>query len=321
MASGQRKVGSDKDDVVAEVPAACADETTAVEFMEKRRWGDNPKCPRCDGSNVYQMRDRKTGERNRRYLWRCRMCGEIYTVRIGTVFEDSRIPLRHWCYAFWRACTSKKGVSALEIKRHTGLTYKSALFMMHRIRYAMAPALNGDGPLGGTVEVDETYVGGKPRYKHQSKAGRGTCKQPVIALVERDGRVNARVIADVTGRTLKSAIREMVDQNADIVTDELASYRGLEREFASHTVIRHIVGNYVDGEIHTNTAESFFSLVKRALIGIWHNVSKKHLHRYIAECEFRWNGRKLTDGARTSAAIYGAQWKRLIYKPIPENGP
>jgi transposase-like protein len=132
MAKGQRKVASDKSPIVAALPHACQDETAAVEFLEAQRWAETgPCCPRCGDTVVYQMKDRITGERNKRFLWRCKGCQKQYTVRVGTVYEDSAIPLKHWCYAFWAACSSKKGVSALQIKRQTGLTYKSALFLMH----------------------------------------------------------------------------------------------------------------------------------------------------------------------------------------------
>lgn len=162
------KVGLNKSQIVKELPAACGDEAAAVEFIERRRWSDTPCCPHCGSIGVYQMCRRETGERNKRYLWRCRDCNKQYTVRIGTVFEDSRIPLRHWCYAFWAACDSKKGVSATQIRRQTGLSYKSALFMMHRIRWAMAADHRPAPKLSGTVEADEAIVGGKPRY----------CKRP-----------------------------------------------------------------------------------------------------------------------------------------------
>src|SRR5437667_2756046 len=157
----QGTVAIDKSEIVATLPRACQDETAAVEFMETQRWGDDPACPHCGIVDVYQMRDRKTGKRSHRYLWRCKGCDRQFTVRIGTVFEDSRIPMRYWCYAFWAACASKKGVSALQIKRMTGLSYKSALFMMHRIRFAMADDHSAPPPLKGTVEAD---VGGKPRH-------------------------------------------------------------------------------------------------------------------------------------------------------------
>jgi len=307
---------STKNDPTLEaIPLACADETAAVEFMEKQRWGEHPACPRCGSMNVYQMRDSKTGERQADYRWRCREKhpSQQFTVRTGTVFEDSRAELRHWCFAFWRAATSKKGVSALEIHRQTGLSYKSSLFMLHRIRFAMADSVVG--PLGGEVEVDETYVGGKPRYKGVSKRGRGTKKQCVLAMVERGGRVKTRPVANVTGKTLKDAIREDVHPSARIITDENTAYTGIGKEFAGgHQTVCHSAREYVRGDVHSNTIEGFFSIVKRGINGIYHAVSKEHLHRYMAEFEFRYNNRELEDGDRTTAAIKAAEGKRLVYR-------
>ena len=307
---------STKNDPTLEaIPLACADEKAAVEFMEKQRWGSHPACPRCGSVNVYQMRDSKTGERQADYRWRCREKhpSQQFTVRTGTVFEDSRAELRHWCFAFWRASTSKKGVSALEIHRQTGLSYKSSLFMLHRIRFAMADSVVG--PLGGEVEVDETYVGGKPRYKGVSKRGRGTKKQCVLAMVERGGRVKTRPIANVTGKTLKAAIREDVHPSSRIITDENSAYTGIGAEFAGgHQTVCHSAREYVRGDIHSNTIEGFFSIVKRGINGIYHAVSKEHLHRYMAEFEFRYNNRDLEDGERTTAAIQAAEGKRLTYR-------
>lgn len=307
---------STKNDPTLEaIPLACADEKAAVEFMEKQRWGTHPACPRCGSLNVYQMRDSKTGERQADYRWRCREKhpSQQFTVRTGTVFEDSRAELRHWCFAFWRASTSKKGVSALEIHRQTGLSYKSALFMLHRIRFAMADSVVG--PLGGEVEVDETYVGGKPRYKGVSKRGRGTKKQCVLAMVERGGRVKTRPIANVTGKTLKAAIREDVHPDSRIITDENSAYTGIGAEFAGgHQTVCHSAREYARGDVHSNTIEGFFSIVKRGINGIYHAVSKEHLHRYMAEFEFRYNNRNLGDGERTTAAIQAAEGKRLTYR-------
>lgn len=308
------KVASNKSEVVAEIPLACHSEVAAVEFMEKRRWGDKPCCPYCNSESVYPMLDRKTGQRNKRFLWRCKGCGKQYTVRIGTVLEDSRIPLQHWCYAFWRACTSKKGCAAKEIQRQTGLSYKSALFLMHRIRYAMLPAGDDGSKLNGVVECDETYTGGKPRYKGNNKRGRGTKKQPVMAMVERGGRVRSKVIADVTAKTLKGAIREHVDTQARIMTDENSAYVGLAKEYASHDSTTHSKREYVRGDVHSNTAESVFALFKRGVYGIYHNISKTHLHRYLGEFDFRWNTRELEDGERTVTAIRGGIGKRLRYR-------
>lgn len=315
MAKGQKKVTENKDEILKEIPLACADELTAVEFMEKQRWGDSPACPRCGDCEIRKMEDRK-GNRNKRFLWRCYGCKKQFTVRIGTVLEDSSIPLRIWCYAFWKACSSKKGVSALQIKRETGLSYKSALFLMHRIRFAMSPELGE--PLKGDVECDETYVGGKPRYKGQSKRGRGTKKTPVFAMVERNGRVSTRVITDVTSKTLQGAIRECVDPSSRILTDENPSYNGIGYHFdRGHATVNHGRKEYVRGEIHSNTIESFFAILKRGVTGTFHSVSKKHLHRYLSEFEFRYNTRKLQDGERLTRAIKAADGKRLRYaEPI-----
>lgn len=308
---------STKDDVViVALPAACADETAAVEFMEKQRWGVTPACPRCGSLDVRQMKGRD-GHRQANFRWYCADCKKAkqnpqFTVRTGTVFEDSKIELRHWCFGFWRAATSKKGVSALEIHRQTGLSYKSCLFMLHRIRYAMSP--EPSSKLGGDVEIDETYFGGKPRYKGKNK--RGTWgKQPVMALVERKGRVKTKVVADVTAKTLKAVIRETVDSSARLISDENSSYTGIGAEFAGgHHTVNHSAKEYARGDITSNTVESFFAVMKRGLNGIYHNVSRKHLHRYMAEYEFRWNHRELEDGERTVAAIKAAQNKRLYYK-------
>lgn len=205
-------VGTNKSNLVAELPKACADEGAAVELMERQRWGDTPACPRCGDCEVVQMKD-KDGNRNKRFLWRCKGCKKQYTVRVGTIMEDSPIPLRFWCLAFYRACASKKGVSALQIKRETGLSYKSALFMMHRIRYAMAPA--APAALEGTVEIDETLVGGKRKGRNMAN-GQWSFKNvkenktTVLAMLERNGKVRTQIIPDRTAPVLKPVITRMV---------------------------------------------------------------------------------------------------------------
>ena len=327
MARNQRKVGEGKSEVVAAIPAACSDESAAVAFLEKQRWGGEAYCPKCGSVAVYQMTDSKTGGRQAGYRWRCRDCKQQFTVRTGTVLEDSRVPLRHWCYAFWRAATSNKGVSALEIHRHTGLSYKTALFLMHRIRYAMQDGPDDGSPLSGAVEVVETYVGGKPRKggprkradgtrpeRRKAKSGRGTNKQPVVAMVERGGRVRASVVADVTAATLKAEIDKNIDAASRIVTDENNAYNGLAASYAGHDTVQHSAGEYACGDVNTNTIEGFFALLKRGVYGTYHNVSKKHLHRYLAEFGFRYNGRKLEDGQRTAALVQSARGKRLAYR-------
>jgi transposase-like protein len=300
---------------IEEIPTACSNELAAAEFLEQQRWGDSPCCIHCGSVKVYKMVDAKTGERNSRFLWRCRDCKEQYTVRIGTVYEESRIPLRHWCYAFWRAATSKKGVAALEIKRQCQISYKSALFLMNRIRFAMAT--DADAPkLTGTVECDETYVGPrKPRYKGTSRRGRGTSKTPVFCAVERNGQLRRRVVADVTTETIEQAIREEVDRRAYLMTDEFSAYRRIGPEYAGHSTVCHATKEYSRGDVHTNTAESSHALVKRGIVGIYHNVSREYLHRYLWQYDFLWNNRKLNDGERTVLAIQSAEGKRLMYNP------
>ncbi len=304
MARTKQQQGGHQLEILAAIPAACADERTAVEFLERQRWGDSPACPRCGDTDVYQMRGRG-GKRNARFLWACRGCRQQFTVRIGTVFEDSRIPLRHWCFGFWAACASKKGVSAMQIQRQTRVSYKSALFLMHRIRFAMAD--NGGTPLGGIVEIDETYVGGKPRKGsapvHHMEQGRFR-KGPALDFKDR----KTPVVAMVDQR----AIFANVDRSARIMTDERPTYRAIGKQYAGHDVVNHSRGEYARGDVTTNTVEGFFSLLKRGVYGTFHSISRTHLHRYVSEFTFRYNTRKLDDGERTMQAIRGAEGKRLM---------
>ena len=304
-----------KSEVVEQIPLACSDELAAVEFLENQRWGNTPACVHCGSVDVYKMLDANTGERSKRFLWRCRDCKQQFTVRIGTVYEESRIQLRHWCYAFWRACTSKKGVSAVEIKRHCQISYKSALFLMNRIRFAMAPD-DYRPQLTGTVECDEVYIGPrKPRFRGASGPGRSTSKTPVFCAVERQGELRRRVVADVTAATLQAAIHEEVDRRARIMTDEYSAYRGLKKTWeGDHETVCHRTNEYARGDVHVNTAESSHALVKRGIVGIYHNVSREYLHRYLWHFDFLWNNRQLNDGERTAMVIRSAEGKRLMYR-------
>jgi transposase-like protein len=307
MRTKQNKDNLKKSEIISEIPLACSDELAAVEFLEARLWKGEPKCHHCKSTHVYQMKG-LNWQRNKRFLWRCHDCKGQFTVRMGTVFEESRLPLRHWCYAFWRASTSKKGVSALEIQRQCQISYKSALFLMHRIRHALSPDLV---KLRGMVEVDETYIGGKRKF-----VGRGSLdgKVPVVSAVERCGRVRSQVVPRVTGKTLKSFIHKNVKENSEIHTDENRSYC-LIRPHYSHFTVKHAMDEYARREkdrlVTTNGVEGYFSLLKRGLNGIYHAVSKEHLHRYLGEFDFRWNARYLNDGERTELAIESAKGKRL----------
>lgn len=246
--------------------------------------------------------------------------------------EDSPLPLTVWAFAFWQATASKKGVSAKQIQRQCGIGYEAALFVLHRIRWAM---VDTDGkPLRGAVEVDETFVGGKPRKMSKQEKehvlreqgalpkrprGRGRNHHtPVLACVERStGTVRTRVVANVTALNLKEALRDMVAAGATLYTDEHAAYGALARDFEGHESVNHSQHEYARGEVHVNTAESFFSRLERSLFGIHHRVSREHLHRYVTHMEFLHNHRKETDGVRLVAAIRGADGKRLSKHRLP----
>ena len=234
---------------------ATASERLAVEFLEQHRWGSEPACPRCGDLDVYPMLA-KGGGRNADFRWRCRGCKKMFTVRTGTVFEESRLPLRVWVYAFWKACSSKKGISALQLSREMEITHKSALFVLRRIRHG----LGSDGPkLTGTVEVDETYVGGKPRYRKKSKRGRGTKKTPVLGMVERDGDVRFRVMERLTAADLGNVIAENADLSCRLITDELWQYKSVGKAFlGGHETVTHSKGEYVrrGTDVHSNTARA-----------------------------------------------------------------
>lgn len=302
----------EKSDTVKDMPAVCSSELAAVEFFETQRWGGSPCCPHCKSDKVATLND-KNGNRHKRFLWFCRGCSKQFTVRIGTVYEETRLPLRHWAYAFWRASTSKKGVSALEIQRQCQISYKSALFLMHRIRFAMTTDDDKFPPMRGMVEVDETYIGGKKKF-----VGKGSLsgKVPVVSAVERCGRVRSQVVPRVTGKTLKSFIQKTVKENSEIHTDENRSYCLIRPHYAHYTV-KHAMGEYARREkdrlVTTNSVEGFFSLLKRGITGIYHCVSKEHLHRYLGEFDFRYNNRRLNDGERLVTAVKQAEGKRLLY--------
>lgn len=305
-----------KSELIEQIPLACCDEFIAVELLEQQRWGSNPTCAHCGSALVYKMTDAKTGERSKRYLWRCRECKKQYTVRIGTVYEESRLDLRHWCYAFWRAATSKKGVAALEIMRHCQISYKSALFLMTRIRFAMSPDPNPP-KMYGTVEVDETYVGGRekrngPGFPKDSK------KTPVVALVQRDGGVRSFPVARVTLNNIGPILKKHIDWASDLNTDDSTLYQSTRIDFPYHRTVVHSRGEYAKREglrkIHTNTVEGYFGLVKRGINGIYHNVSHEYLHRYLWHFDFLYSNRRMNDGERTALVIKSAEGKRMMYR-------
>ncbi len=287
------------------------DETKAREYLERLRWPDGPHCPHCGSLAATRLE----GKKHRTGLVQCNDCREQYTVTVGTVFERSKVPLNKWLLCNHLLCASKKGMSAKQIERMLGVTYKTAWFMCHRIREAMKD--NGtDGPLGGpntVVEADETYVGGKARNRAFRKPAD---KKAVVALVERDGHVRSFHVANVNAKTLRPLIVTHVDRASHLMTDESVVYTSVGREFAGHTTVIHSANEYVrkGGFAHSNTAENFFSIFKRGVIGTYHHMSEAHLARYTAEFDFRYNTRKITDGERADAALIGIAGKRLTYR-------
>ena len=289
-----------------------ADEDAAREFLEARLWPNGPVCPHCSNNGAYAL-TAKPGSKKpvRKGVYKCKKCRQQFTVRVGTIFEDSKLPLSKWLMALHLLTSSKKGISSLQISRELGITHKSAWFMTHRIREAMRTE-NPPKPTKGIVEMDETYVGGRPR-KFSGKRGRGTKKTPVVVLVQRGGNARATVMDRVTSKNLISHAVKHTHPDSIFMSDEFKAYPRVGREFSGHGVVRHSAGEYTRGIAHVNTAESFFALLKRGHYGNFHELSKQHLHRYVDEFEFRWNHRKTSDGARMLAAIDGVEGKRLMY--------
>ena len=236
---------------------------------------------------------------------------------VGTIFEGTHIPIRKWLMAFHLVCSSKKGISALQLQRNLGLkSYKSAWHMAHRIRHAMRSEPL-QGMLKGVVEVDETYIGGRPRNpdcqeKDRRKREKWSSKAPVMALIQRDGDAISFPVRHVDAKTLRGAINLLVEPGSTIYTDEHGAYKYLPGY--EHDSTCHSKREYLRGEVHSNTAESYFALLKRGIHGTFHHVSVGHLPRYCDEFSFRWNHRKVTDGERTNAALRAAEGKRLIYR-------
>ena len=299
-------------------------EEGAREMLEALRWPNGAICPRCGADRPYKLAPKADSKRPvRPGVWKCRAgeCRKQFTVTVGTVMERSHIPLKTWLLAFHLMSSSKKGFSAHQMHRNHGIDLKSAWFLAHRIREAMKrePLAGKLGGGSGDVEADETYVGGRPRAYEKSKVGRpgrDSKKVCVVALVERGGDVRSFPMANrmVTGTSLRVMIREQVATNARLFTDELNAYEKVGKEFADHQTVVHSEKEYVRGEAHVNTVEGFFSILKRGVNGVYHHVSRQHLGRYLSEFDFRYNGRKLTDGERTALAIRGAEGRRLTYR-------
>ena len=327
---------------LATLPKYLSDEAEAWALLERLRWNGTPVCPHCGTADEAHYflnarsgsRTTKKGTITYRRIWKCRDrdCRKQFSVLVGTIFESSHVPVSKWLLALYLTAGAKNAISALELQRHLGLgSYQTAWFMLHRLREAMTREPLA-GLLSGTIVADETFVGGKPKNRHQQgrprpKDGRGisgaaTEKTPVVALLNKaTGEVRAKVVTDVKGPTLRAAITEHVDMpGSHLMTDAAMAYRQIGRDMAGHSWVDHGSHEYVryeGGEVITsNMAESFFAQFKRSLDGTYHNVSKHHLGRYVTEFEFRWNTRKVSDHQRVMALVAGTTGRRLTYRPL-----
>lgn len=285
------------------------DADKAREYLEALRWPNGVSCPHCGVvGEHYQLQ----GKAHRPGLWKCKDCREQFSVTVGTVFERSKIKLNVWLMAVHLMCASKKGMSAHQIHRMLGVTYKTAWFMCHRIREAMSSEVGVLGGGGQPVEVDETYWG---NAKPKAKGARGyDHKMKIVSLVERNGKKKTIHVANVTAATVRPILKAQVSQKARLMTDEASVYTKVGREFAEHGVVRHAAGEYARGDVTTNSVESSFALLKRGLVGTFHHVSEAHLQRYATEFDFRWNQRRVTDAERTGALLGQIGGKRLMYR-------
>ncbi len=300
------------------------DEEAAFAWLESTLWPDGPVCPHCGCMGRMGKIKANPEKRVRLGLHKCGDCKKQFTVKVGTVFEHARIPLHKLLQAVHLMCSSKKGISAHQLHRTLEVQYKTAWFLAHRIREAMR---SGDlapfGAGGGIVEVDETFIGNdrtiKPKH---SKKGRGYAnKHKVLSLVDRaTGRARSMVVDDLKAATLVPILRANIAKEARVMTDEASQYAKLAADFAGHDFVEHGAGEYVnreDSTIHTNTIEGYFSIFKRGMKGVYQHCGKPHLHRYVAEFEFRYNGRSangVEDQDRARIAVGGAVGKRLLYR-------
>lgn len=289
-------------------------EDAARAHLEEVRWPNGPVCPHCGSEHVTRL----AGKSHRKGLIHCNTCEKPFSVMVGSVMERSKIPLAKWVLGFHLMAASKKGISSHQLHRMLGITYKSAWFLSMRIREAMGLAPETDDePMGGkgkTVESDETFVGGKKKNVHNGKPE--PKKHPVVALVERGGKLKAKHVPNVTSKNVREVMKN-VDRKSHLMTDDSLLYYHLGPTFAKHDAVNHSADEYVRGEAHVNTAESFFALLKRGVYGNFHAVSEKHLQRYVNEAAFKWNNRSkmgIEDADRARNAIKGAAGKRIMYR-------
>jgi transposase-like protein len=287
------------------------DQEAARVYIEGRLWPQGPRCPVC--GLCERITARKEG------FYRCNQCKEDFTVRTGTIFERSHVPLHKWVYAMYLLVTARKGISSMQLSKEIGITQKSAWFVLHRLREACGPDLE---KLRGIIEIDETFIGGIEANKHEHKklkAGRGTVgKTAVLGMRERGGRTVATPIESTDKETVQAAIHQRVEVGSTLHTDEAGAYAGIDDSGFSHDAVNHSAGEYVRDDVTTNGIESVFAVLKRGLIGVYHHASQKHLGRYVDEFSFRLNEGNVKNHTftRLDSFVDGVAGKRLTYKAL-----
>ena len=286
-----------------------SDEKVCRDAMEQWRWNGEPFCPHCGGTKPYKLGDGKT------YRCREKTCRKDFTVTVGTIFENSKIPLSTWIASIFVITAHKKGISSLQLSRDVGITQKTAWFVLHRIRYIMDEP--NPEPLDQIVELDETYTGGKFALMNRARRKKYQLlgidnKTAVMGFVQRDGKARLKVIGD---DSFKDVVRKNVSKEATIITDQHAGYKGLDEEYAQHLSVNHSEMQFRDGIAYTNSVEGFFAALKRSIIGIHHFVSAKHLQKYCNEQSYKYNSRKITDKDRFTQTMCNVEG-RLRYKTL-----
>ncbi len=319
---------------LSEIAKTLSDESEAYKFLESVLWKNGVVCPHCGSVDDAQYLPPRNGERKtkkghptHRRIWQCNSCCKQFSVLVGTIFEDSHIPVSKWLIAIHEMCAAKNGVSALELSRKLGISYRPAWHMAHRIRFAITRGVLAQ-MIKGTVEADETYIGGKARFMYKAKRekvikGRGMIgKTPVLTIIERGGDARSQVITAINQKEMPAPLAANVDSSATLMTDTQSAYTEAAKQFAKHETVDHTKGEYVRGGAngaHINTVEGYFGQLKRSINGTYHHVSEKHLDRYLAEFDYRYSTRKSVDGDRTMRAIEQTRGKRLIYRELMQN--
>ena len=294
---------------ILELINAFPNEQTCIDHLEALRWNGDVISPFDSTSKVYNCKDNK---------YKCKNTGKYFNVKTNTIFDNTKLPLQKWFLAIWIVTSHKKGISSLQLGRDLDITQKSAWFMLQRIRNCFG--IDNDSQLDNEVEVDETYVGGKNKNRHANKKVKGSQgrsakdKTPVVGMVERGGKVTARKVENVQSKTLTAEIIRNVKESATVYSDEWLGYKGISRIY-DHSIVKHNQGQYVNGRIHTNTIEGFWSLLKRGIFGIYHFTSKKHLQMYVDEFVFRYNTRDNNESQRFNLLLSNTE-HRLTYEGL-----